>query len=88
MALVAALDAHRRKHHKYPSALTDLGPEYQASTRSGKGWDYYGADSDSYNLYYKLNWDAGLRYEASRPEHQRWFYDPGDGSQRTVTLPW
>jgi hypothetical protein len=70
-ALIAAIDAYKRDHNRYPDTLDDLVPRYvskiEQPTAGGERWDYYSEYSGS---------TFTLAFEDDRASVPRWYYRP------------
>jgi hypothetical protein len=88
--VLAAIKAHRSRVGRYPSDLNELRDPFPALTSNAIQFKdypiYYQPNSGvHFDLYIKLNWDAGLRYHS---DENSWAYDPGDGSEGFIlTVP-
>ena len=75
-----ALERFRRDHGSYPAAATNLFPAYLHATNSPEdfsdwiGWRYVEATTNSYTIFYQVNWDDGFWYEHLALGTIRWHY--------------
>jgi hypothetical protein len=74
-----ALEHYKNDHGTYPMTVDDLFPSYLQSAPIPSpihwaGWYYQQESTNSYSLYYKLNWDDGLFYEHLVEGTNRWRY--------------
>ena len=88
--LLSALDKHVLEKGVSPRELNELKLPYahylEDVVNSGQKHPiYYHTESGTnFQLYIKIGWDAGLRYDSL---DNKWAYDPGDGSEGFIIKP-
>lgn len=73
------LELFKKDHDTYP------GTAPIPSSLSRAGWHYQRESTNSYSLYYQLNWDDGLFYEHLVQGTNRWFYAGGKPTEIDLT---
>ena len=86
--VVAYARKYKLGHGKYPDTIPKFPPAFQPSIH-GNFWSISPDDrTGTFILYYKLDWDAGVRYEFDEKGENLWRYDPGDGkNSETIITP-
>lgn len=82
-----ALERYKHDQGSYPPVVTNLFPVYLQPAPTPTefhwaGWHYMRESTNSYSLYYKLNWDDGLFYEHQLQGTNRWYWS-GSGFAET-----
>jgi len=80
--LCEALERFKNDRGNYPSSVIDLIPAYlqtknapdDFNTKDWAGWEYLRESTNSYQLFFQLDWDGGLWFEhlASGTNHWSW----------------
>ena len=56
-------------------------------THPARNWYSPTFENGKLEMYYKIDWDAGVRLEYTDSGAERWVYDPGDGTSASQILP-
>jgi hypothetical protein len=74
-----ALEKFKHDHGIYPQANTNIFPSYLIKTDAPDdfsdwaGWRYF-PGTNSYTLFYQVNWDDGLWYDHLVNGTNQWYY--------------
>jgi hypothetical protein len=84
-----ALERFKRDQGNYPAKATNLFHSYLQlapipTPFDWGGWDYLQDSTNSYYLFYKINWDDHLAYEHLVHGTDRWYYS-ASGTQIDLT---
>jgi hypothetical protein len=92
-----ALERFKNDHTNYPMTVASIIPSYLQPTnvpdvlntndyltKDWGGWEYLPKSSNSYELFFQLDWDGGLWYEQSAEGTNHWSWSTSD---RVVDLP-
>jgi hypothetical protein len=84
-----ALERFKDDHGRYPNSTTNLFPLYLRTTNTTddftdwQGWRCVELSSNSYELFYQLEWDGGLWFDHSPSGTNQWTWST---SNRAVDL--
>jgi hypothetical protein len=79
-----AFERFRDDHGSYPKSTTNLFPLYLLTTNTPhdftdwQGWRCVDLSSNSYQLYYQINWDGGLWFDHSTNGASQWTWSTSD----------
>ena len=92
-----ALERFKHDHDYYPTTVASFIPSYLQPTnvpgvlntndyfaKDWGGWEYHPKSTNSYELFFQLDWDGGLWYEHSAESTNHWSWSTSD---RVVDLP-
>jgi len=87
-----ALERFKHDHAYYPDRIDSIIPSYLQPTnvpdilntndyyftKDWGGWEYHLMSTNSYELFFQLDWDGGLWYEHSAEGTNHWYWSIGD----------
>jgi hypothetical protein len=86
-----ALERFKHDQGEYPTSVTNLISSYLQPTnvpdvlntndyytKDWAGWEYHRKSTNSYNLFFQLDWDGGLSYEHLVAGTNQWSWSTSD----------
>jgi hypothetical protein len=81
-----ALERFKNDQGDYPTTVTNLFPSYLQTKNAPEdfnikdwaGWEYNRESTNSYELFYQLDWDGGLWFDHSVDGTNQWSWSTSD----------